>query len=64
MSSRKSRTVWIGILAFYVLAVCTVIVLDISLHWGLIVGLKILAVIHILLVFFIVASFATKREQG
>lgn len=63
MSNKKARTVWIGILVFYVLAVCTVIVLDISLHWGLIVGLKILAVIHILLVFCVVASLAIKRKH-
>ena len=47
----------------YAIAVGTVIVLDIALHWGLIVGLKILAVIHILFLFFVVTSFATKRKQ-
>jgi uncharacterized membrane protein YoaK (UPF0700 family) len=58
-----ARSVWIGILVLYAVAVFIVIVLDIALHWGLIVGLKILAVIHILFVFGVVASFFTKRKQ-
>ena len=61
---RKAKTVWIGILLFYAVAVSTVIILDIALHWGLIVGLKILSGIHILFVLCVVASLATKREQG
>jgi uncharacterized membrane protein YhaH (DUF805 family) len=63
MRKKKARAFWIGILVFYAIAVCTAIILDIALHWGLIVGLKILAVIHILFVFCVVASFATKRKQ-
>jgi hypothetical protein len=63
MTNKKARAVWVGIVVFYAVAVSTVIVLDISLHWGLIVGLKILAGIHILFVFGIVASLVTKRKQ-
>ncbi len=63
MTNKKARAVWVGILVFYAVAVSTVIVLDISLHWGLIAGLKILAVIHILLVLAIVASLGMKRKQ-
>jgi len=63
MRRKEARTIWIGIIVFYAVAVSTVIVLDISLNWGLIVGLKILAVIHILLVFGIGASLVRKRKQ-
>jgi len=63
MRNKEARAVWVGIVVFYVIAVFTAIVLDISLNWGLIAGLKILAVIHILLVFAIVASLAMKRKQ-
>jgi uncharacterized membrane protein YhaH (DUF805 family) len=63
MREKKARAFWIGILVFYAVAVCTAIILDVALHWGLIVGLKILAVIHILLIFCVVASFATKRKK-
>jgi hypothetical protein len=63
MKKKGARTIWIGIIVFYAVAVSTVIVLDISLNWGLIVGLKILAVVHILLVLGIVASLATKQNQ-
>ena len=47
MREKKARAVWIGIIVSYAVAVGAAIVLDIALHWGLIVGLKILAVIHI-----------------
>jgi len=63
MREKKAKAFWIGILVFYAIAVCTAIILDIALHWGLIVGLKILATIHILLVFCVVTSLATKRKQ-
>jgi uncharacterized membrane protein YhaH (DUF805 family) len=63
MKNKTARAFWIGIVVFYAVVVSTVIVFDISLHWGLIVGLKILAVIHILFVFGIVASLVTKRKQ-
>ncbi|MFC1762414.1 hypothetical protein ACFL6U_10090 [Planctomycetota bacterium] len=63
MRNKKARAVWVGILVFYAVSVATVIVLDVSLHWGLIVGLKILAGIHILFVCGIVASLVTKRKQ-
>ena len=63
MRNKEARAIWVVIVVFYAVAVSTVIVLDISLSWGLIVGLKILAVIHILLVFAIVVSLVTKRKQ-
>ena len=63
MREKKAKAFWIGILLIYVIAVSTAIILDIALHWGLIAGLKILAVIHILLVFFVVTSIAAKRKQ-
>jgi len=63
MRNKEARAIWVGIVVFYAVAVSTVVVLDISLNWGLIVGLKILAVIHILLVIAIVASFVRKRKQ-
>jgi hypothetical protein len=63
MRNKQARAVWVGIVVFYVITVSTAIVLDISLNWGLIVGLKILAVIHILLVLGVVVSLVTKREQ-
>ena len=63
MRNKQARAVWVGIVVFYVITVSTAIVLDISLNWGLIVGLKILAVIHILLVFGIVVSLLAKRKQ-
>ena len=63
MRNKEARTVWIGIFVFYLLVVSTAVALDISLNWGLIVGLKILAVIHILLVLGVVVSLVTKREQ-
>ena len=63
MREKKAKAFWIGILVFYAIVVCSVILLDIALHWGLILALKILAVIHILFVFFVMTSFATKRKQ-
>ncbi|NQV35314.1 MAG: hypothetical protein HQ515_21650 [Phycisphaeraceae bacterium] len=63
MRNKKARGVWVGILVFYAVTVSTVIVLDVSLHWGLIVGLKILAGIHVLFVFGVVASLVAKRKQ-
>lgn len=63
MRNKKARAFWVGILVFYAVTVSAVIVLDISLHWGLIVGLKILAGIHILFVFGVVASLAIKRNK-
>ena len=63
MRNKEARTVWIGIFVFYLIVVSTTVALDISLNWGLIVGLKILAVIHILLVLGIVVSLVTKREH-
>jgi len=63
MKEKKARAFWIGIIVSYVVAVSTVIILDIALHWGLIVGLKILAVIHVLYIFCVVTSFAAKRKQ-
>jgi hypothetical protein len=63
MRNKQARAVWVGIIVFYVIAVSTAITLDISLNWGLIVGLKILAVIHILLVSGIVVSLLAKRKQ-
>ena len=63
MRNKEARAIWVGIVVFYAVAVSTVIVLDISLSWGLIVGLKILAVIHVLLVFAIAASLFTRRKQ-
>jgi len=63
MRNKEARAIWVGIVVFYAVAVSTVILLDISLSWGMIVGLKILAVIHILLVFAIVASLFTRRKQ-
>ena len=63
MREDKARAFWIGIVVFYAVTVCTVIILDIALHWGLILGLKILAVIHILFVFCVVTSFAAKRKH-
>jgi uncharacterized membrane protein YhaH (DUF805 family) len=63
MRGKKAKAFWIGILLFYAIAVCTAIILDIALHWGLIVGLKILVAIHILLVFYVVTSLAAKRKQ-
>jgi len=63
MREKKATAFWIGLLVFYAIVVCSVIILDIALHWGLILGLKILAVIHILFIFFVVTSFAKKRKQ-
>jgi uncharacterized membrane protein YhaH (DUF805 family) len=63
MREKKARAFWIGILVFYAIAVCITIILDIALHWGLIVGLNILAVIHVLFIFCVVTSFVTKRKQ-
>lgn len=63
MRNKQARAVWVGIVVFYVIAVFTAIALDISLNWGLIAGLKILAVIHILLVSGIAVSLVTKRKQ-
>jgi len=63
MKEKKARAFWIGLLVFYAIVVCSVIILDIALHWGLIVGLKILAVIHILFIFYVVISFAAKRKH-
>jgi hypothetical protein len=63
MRKRKAKAFWIGILVFYAIAVCSAIILDIALHWGLIVGLKILVVIHILLIFCVMTSFAKKQKQ-
>ena len=63
MRAKKVRTFWVGIVVVYAAVVSAVIVLDVSLHWGVIVGLKILAVIHILFLFFVVTSFAAKRKQ-
>ena len=63
MKEKKAKAFWIGIIVSYVVAVSTVIILDIALHWGLIVGLKILAVIHVLYIFCVVTSFAAKRKQ-
>ena len=63
MRKKKARAFWIGIIVSYAVAVGTVIILDIALHWGLILGLKILAVIHILYVSCVVASFAAKRKK-
>jgi len=63
MRKKKARAFWIGIIVSYAVAVSTIIILDIALHWGLIVGLKILVVIHILLFFGVVASFAAKGKQ-
>lgn len=63
MREKRARIFWIGIIVSYAIAVGTVIVLDIALHWGLILGLKILLVIHILFVLCVVTSFASKRKQ-
>jgi hypothetical protein len=63
MSEKKAKAFWIGILIFYAIAVFTAIILDIALHWGLILGLKILAIIHVLFVVFVVTSFATLRKK-
>jgi hypothetical protein len=63
MREKKARAFWIGIISSYAITVISVIILDIALHWGLILGLKILAVIHLLFVFYVVASFTTKRKQ-
>jgi hypothetical protein len=63
MREKKAGAFWIGLLVFYAIVVCSVIILDIALHWGLILGLKILAVIHILFIFCVVTSFAKKRKQ-
>ena len=63
MRQKKARAFWIGIILSYIIAVGTVIILDVALHWGLILGLKILAVIHILYIFCVVTSFAAKRKQ-
>ena len=63
MQSKRARTVWVGILASYLLMVAAVVALDVSLDWGFVVGLKILAVIHILLVLGIMAAYGVKRKQ-
>ena len=63
MRNKKTWAFWIVIVAFYGVVVSTVIVLDISLHWGLVVGLKILALIHILLIAGIVTSLRMNRKQ-
>ena len=63
MRNKEARAVWVGIVVFYVIAVSTAIILDISFNWGLIAGVKILAIIHILLVSGIVVSLVTKRKQ-
>jgi len=63
MRNERARAVWIGILASYALMVTTVVTLDVSLDWGIVVGLKILAVIHILLVLGILAAFGVKGKQ-
>lgn len=53
---KTAKKLWIGVLAIaiYLVSVSTVIILDYSLHWGLLLGLIILATIHIL---FIVSIF-------
>jgi uncharacterized membrane protein YhaH (DUF805 family) len=63
MRDKKARAYWIGIVVFYAVSVSTVMILDLSLHWGLIVGLKILAGIHILLVLGIVLPLGAKRKR-
>ena len=63
MRNKEAKAIWVIIVVFYAVAVSTVVVLDISLHWGWIAGLKILAGIHILLVLSIVASLGMKRKQ-
>ncbi len=63
MQSKRARTVWVGILASYLLMVAAVVALDLSLDWGFVMGLKILAVIHILLVLGIMAAYGVKRKQ-
>ena len=63
MRNEKAKAVWIGILASYALMVTMVVTLDVSLDWGIVVGLKILAVIHILLVLGILAAFGVERKQ-
>jgi len=64
MRNGKTRALWIGILALYVLIVAAVVTLDVSLDWGVVVGLKILAVIHILLLLAILAAFGVKRKRN
>jgi hypothetical protein len=62
MRNKKAKAFWIGITAFYVVAVSTVIALDVSLHWGLIAGVKILVLVHILVFASIVSDLGRKRK--
>lgn len=64
MRNEKARAFWVGILVLYVVIVATVVTLDVSLDWGVVVGLKILAVIHILLLLAILAAFGVKRKRN
>ena len=63
MKNEKARAVWVGILLLYVFMVGTVVALDVSLDWGFVLGLKILAVIHILLILGIMTAFGLTRRE-
>ncbi|MBT3275461.1 MAG: hypothetical protein HN368_20060 [Spirochaetales bacterium] len=61
IKKKKARFYWIGIVILYLIIIATIIALDFALHWGLIVGVKILALIHAFLIVGLVACYAKKR---
>ncbi len=65
MNKKTVKKLWIGVLVIYLVSVSVVIILDCSLHWGFLLGVKILAAIHILFIVGIIFfyHFGSKKSS-
>ena len=63
IKKKKARFFWTGITTLYLIIIATVIALDYVLHWGLLVGVIILALIHVFFIVGLVSCYTKKRKQ-
>ena len=60
---KKAWIFWIGITILYLIIIATIFILDFALHCGLLVGVKILALIHAFFIVCLVSCYAKKKMR-